>query len=664
MQLWDTCNNSQCGVSEVMMLFSSLAKRNPGTVDWTPHVPKMFTRFLHAVNLPVSYKDMQYTRSHSLDTKYIASWIVWTIAPDGLVLKHLRIFLTGIESYLHSANSGRWSFRLRDLLRKLSKEFLMRVRRERDTKYRRTWENETPDEYKLRDQDITEFVQIVLEPTLLAVHSRSGSVDVSAALQNMATLRPALVIPPLLERLRTSLESLTEPHRVTAAMSAVAAVARPMLRGPAADYPEGPTHVVPLLMGALPGLDPNDIKKTLVSLHFILIFSWMVPYIDCSSAADHWSDLTEEELLTCESTAQFEDFVLLFFERLFGIVESSVLENVRLESKESDALRSKTESVIETALSSAATSVLMQCSPRIFDEALRKFKHFATDSTFETNVAGSIVGVLLRVFARVNSEATLAAFVPQLCEEINELLSTDEALREENPPCELVYRLLLLSHAVECDGKVLIKYIPQITTVLDRALKLHAKDAIMRACDILGHIMASMSVVELREFRSTSKDFSKAPKEWLPIREWGKGCPLKEAKFVWHTPSEEEVACAQKLLDKYMKPELARLRQWLDGERDLCRKRRLRCFYIINALTCCGTLLPPPEEAPVELVESLVPATTFPLASGVRHRLTLEGDSVRVSLARLLLRVQDRMLDAAKADDTKGLEMLIQVSIA
>ncbi|XP_048486309.1 proteasome activator complex subunit 4 isoform X4 [Plutella xylostella] len=661
MQLWDTCNNSQCGVSEVMMLFSSLAKRNPGTVDWTPHVPKMFTRFLHAVNLPVSYKDMQYTRSHSLDTKYIASWIVWTIAPDGLVLKHLRIFLTGIESYLHSANSGRWSFRLRDLLRKLSKEFLMRVRRERDTKYRRTWENETPDGYKLRDQDITEFVQIVLEPTLLAVHSRSGSVDVSAALQNMATLRPALVIPPLLERLRTSLESLTEPHRVTAAMSAVAAVARPMLRGPAADYPEGPTHVVPLLMGALPGLDPNDIKKTLVSLHFILIFSWMVPYIDCSSAADHWSDLTEEELLTCESTAQFEDFVLLFFERLFGIVESSVLENVRLESKESDALRSKTESVIETALSSAATSVLMQCSPRIFDEALRKFKHFATDSTFETNVAGSIVGVLLRVFARVNSEATLAAFVPQLCEEINELLSTDEALREENPPCELVYRLLLLSHAVECDGKVLIKYIPQITTVLDRALKLHAKDAIMRACDILGHIMASMSVVELREFRSTSKDFSKAPKEWLPIREWGKGCPLKEAKFVWHTPSEEEVACAQKLLDKYMKPELTRLRQWLDGERDLCRKRRLRCFYIINALTCCGTLLPPPEEAPVELVESLVPATTFPLASGVRHHLTLEGDSVRVSLARLLLRVQDRMLDAAKADDTKGLEMLIQV---
>lgn len=49
-----------------MICFSGLAKRNPGAVDWTPHVPKMFVRFLHALNLPVSYKDMQYSRSHSL----------------------------------------------------------------------------------------------------------------------------------------------------------------------------------------------------------------------------------------------------------------------------------------------------------------------------------------------------------------------------------------------------------------------------------------------------------------------------------------------------------------------------------------------------------------------------------------------------------------------
>lgn len=58
--------------------------------------------------------------------KHVASWIVWSIAPDGEVLKHLRSFLAGVESYLHSANSGRWSYKLRDLLRKLAREFLNR----------------------------------------------------------------------------------------------------------------------------------------------------------------------------------------------------------------------------------------------------------------------------------------------------------------------------------------------------------------------------------------------------------------------------------------------------------------------------------------------------------------------------------------------------------
>lgn len=388
---------------------------------------------------------------------------------------------------------------------------------------------------------------------------------------------------------------------MTAAMSAVAAVARPMLRGADADYPEGPTHVVPFLMAVLPGLDPNDIKKTLVTLHFILIFSWMVPLIDCSSAHEHWSDLTEEELLTCESTAQFEDFVLVFLDRLFVIIESSVLEHVRLDTKESDCVRSKTDAVMETAISSAATAVLTQCSPKIFNEALRKFKAFATESTFETNVSGSMVGVMLRVFARINSEATLAAFLPKLCEELTELLGTDEALHEENPPRDLMYRLVLFMHVVECDGTVLLKYMSDIIPILDRALKLHSNYALSRACGVLCHILTSLCYIDLKEWRSSPKDYGAAPEKWLPIREWGYGCLLKDAGFKWHVPSAAEAECAQMLLDRYMKAEVGRLQQWLSGERPMCRERRLRSFHIMNAALACSTFLPPPDEQPVAL---------------------------------------------------------------
>ncbi|XP_028036645.1 proteasome activator complex subunit 4-like isoform X2 [Bombyx mandarina] len=660
MVLWDTCYNAQCGVWDLMIIFTGLAKRNPGVINWSQYAPRIFSRFLHALNLPVSYKDMQINNHYTLDTKHMASWIVWSICPDGVVLKHLRCFMGGVESYLHSANSGRWSYKLRDFLKKLTKEFLNRYRRETEHKFKESWENQVPEHYKLREEDITEFINIVLEPTLQALYNRVDSLEVSFALQNLATLRPAIVIPPLLEKFKTSLNSLTEPHRVTAAMSGLAAVARPMVRGPDAGYSEGPTHIVHILMAVLPGLDPNDIKKTLVSLHFILFFSWMVPLIDCSSAHEYWPDLTEEELLTCESTAQIEDFVLVFFEKIFSIVESSVLEHVRLDTKESDGMRSKADAVMEAALSSATTAVLMQCSPKIFKEALRKFKSFATQTTFETNVSGSMVGVLLRVFARVDPESTLAAFLPLLCDELDELLASDDALKEENPPRDLMYRLVLLMHLVECDGTVLLKYVPRIIPVLDRALKIQTYYALNRASEILAHMLISFNCIELKEWKSSTKDYSAAPQTWLPVREWGHGCKLKDLSFKWHVPCKEEAECAQMLLDRYMKPEISKLKQWVNGDCEMSREERCRCFYVLVAVLSCGNFLPQPNEEPVLLLETQVPSTSIPYTNGVKFSITLDGENVRVAVTRLLVRVQERML-ADKSDDTRGLELLTKV---
>lgn len=474
-----------------------------------------------------------------------------------------------------------------------------RVRRERKTKGKDNWENKTPESYKLRDEDITKFVEMLLNPTLQAVYNRSGS-DISIALQNLAILRPAIVIPPLIDRLRDSLTSLTEPHKVTVGMTAVASIARPLLRGEDANYPEGPTHVVPLLMAILPGLDPNDIKKTLVSLHYIVIFAWMVPIIDCSSAHEYWDDLTEQELLTCESTAQLEDFVLVFLDRLFVIIESSVLENVRLDTKDLEVFRSKTDAIMETAISSASTAILMQSSFKIFKEALRKFKSFATESTFETNVSGNMVGVLLRVFARVNSEATLAAFLPQLCEELLELLS-DEALNDDNPSRDILYRLVLLGYVVECDGPVLLKYIQHILPVLDRALLLSNKTAQTRACEVLANILQYLSLVDVKEWRCSSKNYDEAPEKWLPIREWGKGSPLKEVNLQWHIPSAEEAECAQMLIDKYLKPATEKLRQWSVGEITMDHQEMLRTLSVVNACLSCTLFYPAPNEKPKSL---------------------------------------------------------------
>lgn len=59
------------------------------------------------------------------------------------------------------------------------------------------------------------------------------------------------------------METLTEPHTLTATLSCMIGMARSLVSA-SNHYPEGRTHVLPLLMGALPGVDPNDFSKCMV----------------------------------------------------------------------------------------------------------------------------------------------------------------------------------------------------------------------------------------------------------------------------------------------------------------------------------------------------------------------------------------------------------------
>lgn len=60
-----------------------------------------------------------------------------------------------------------------------------------------------------------------------------------------------------------AMETLTEPHQLTATLCCMIGMARSLLSG-GRHYPEGPAHVLPLLMRALPGVDPNDFSKCMV----------------------------------------------------------------------------------------------------------------------------------------------------------------------------------------------------------------------------------------------------------------------------------------------------------------------------------------------------------------------------------------------------------------
>ena len=60
-----------------------------------------------------------------------------------------------------------------------------------------------------------------------------------------------------------ALDTLTEPHQLTATLSCLTSVARPLLSSCEA-FPDGPTHLIRLLTLVLPGIDANDFRKAMV----------------------------------------------------------------------------------------------------------------------------------------------------------------------------------------------------------------------------------------------------------------------------------------------------------------------------------------------------------------------------------------------------------------
>lgn len=71
----------------------------------------------------------------------------------------------------------------------------------------------------------------MLPVAMTAMFSKFGVNDACHALQHLATMRPNLVIPDMLERMYSTFDSLTEPHKLTASMICMVAVARPMVQG-------------------------------------------------------------------------------------------------------------------------------------------------------------------------------------------------------------------------------------------------------------------------------------------------------------------------------------------------------------------------------------------------------------------------------------------------
>lgn len=57
-----------------------------------------------------------------------------------------------------------------------------------------------PESHKLTDAEITGFVEGMKSTVFLSMFSKYGSQDSAVALRHLSTMRPELIVPPLLEK--------------------------------------------------------------------------------------------------------------------------------------------------------------------------------------------------------------------------------------------------------------------------------------------------------------------------------------------------------------------------------------------------------------------------------------------------------------------------------
>ncbi|XP_047137768.2 proteasome activator complex subunit 4A isoform X1 [Hydra vulgaris] len=660
LEYWFHCTHNHANVAESYMnLFARLTQSNVGFIDWNPYLPKIFNQFLSGLNLPVT--GAAHHKSSRQDVLLIAvytKWFVYMIGGQCKVLEFLENLFVTLESFYHPSNHGGFSHVLLVLVHTLAQHFVQRLHIERYAKP--NWQNQIRDEFKITDKDIERFVLMLKDICLLSMYSKSGSGSAAVTLQNLALLRADIVLPSVIDRTVEALETIVEPHQVTAALQCLTSVSRTLVSG-GDHFPAAPTHILTLLYAVLPGIDPNDFHKTMASFSFISSILGQIPLVNCMSALNAGIEMTEIERELCLMSGQLEDYLLQLIDRCFFLVENLSTEQISEQDNKLMENMNVQEGMLGIGLSSTVQVVFTQSSPTIFKALLDCLFTFVTNHVLEVNVAGKIVSDMCRAAAKAYPTITLKKFFTHISSVIVDLSTAEGVKNEENVDPKLLWYLEVLSE-IYCDGMELLPYREMLNKVLSLTLHMKCKKVYSRAGKLLKHVLCSCSNTYAVEFRSLNIPFDRDPVEHFYIRDWGKCGHVNELKMNWHTPSVDEQMFVNELLKQHLLPELEMVESYISGKHMTRDELHRRIQIIAVCISGCAALLPMWNDILVEVTgpSSMVSRQRLPLLLNQSDLPIIEMCVSRKLIIDLMHRLYEFIL-AQNEDDTKSFRSVARI---
>ena len=615
--LWSLINRSRVFDTYFLDLFSRLARDSLAAehIPFTEHgiytrdqSSLIFTAVLRLLEIPVGQATSPYSATVDIsaglaimlerDPKkhpiahHIARWIVMSLSPACLdnpdsVMASLEGLIQAVETFFHPSNSGGWTKTLAQLVYYLADFFVMRWNRER------SGEMDIPEERKLNDAIKCRFVLCLREVIFMGIYAKSGTaMNFSlSTLQSLAYLEPNLILPGALQRIYPSMQGLVEVHRTTSSLRSLQILSRIMVRTKGFRC-----HVTTMLGLALPGIDANDLEKTLYTLSYVQSVCYNIPFHDLTKGKDHISGSmlavewitsevdrmeqagvnveleyenklsdADEEMILRASTASFAEFLSSFLGRVFTLLENLPdASRVRSGSPE--------ENVVNT-LPATFTPLLASLSPELYDLALNKISDFVGNHVIHQ--ARDAMAFICSALCKVDPVKALKRLVPILIQSIRTEIDENGAASTRNTGTDvlprdrgLIWSVSMLSMCVVHVGDAVLNHKQEL---FDIAIYMQQKCKgipTVHVSNYIHHLLLNLTGTYTVDYSLYEADVLA---RGLGPQDWGMIPEPQNISIKWHVPCKEEIDFAAELFKAQGESALHQLTALTDGSSSIKR---------------------------------------------------------------------------------------------
>jgi proteasome activator subunit 4 len=619
--LWSLLNRSKTVDIAFLDLFSRMARDTLPSPDvpfsqygifTQEQTTLIFTAILRLLEIPVGQSTSPYSalvdlsagmavlidrdsRKHPV-SHHIARWIVMSLSPqaldaEGSIFTLLTNLMDSIETFFHPSNAGAWTKTLSQLVFYLADFFVMRWNREHNG------ELDVPEDRRLTPELRRRFVLCLRDVIFMGIYSKSStamSYSLST-LSALANLEPELILPGALKRIYPSMQGLVEVHRTVSSLRSLHALSRVMIRSKGYRC-----HITALLGLALPGIDANDLDKTLYTLTFFSNVCYNIPFVDLSQGREdvqgnmiamqwitgemekldaeqeaaggaplelnyHQLDDREEEMVLASSTAGFSEFVSSFLGRVFTLLEN-LPDASRIRSG------SPEENIVNT-LPATFLPLLSSLSPELFDQALNKIVDFV--ATHVIHQSRDAMAFICNCLCKVNPEKALAKLVPVLTSAIRVEIDENGAGSTRNAASDvlprdraLVWNVSMLSMCVVHVGSAVLNHKKELFDIAIY-MQTHCKGMpTVHISNYIHHLLLNLTGTYTVDCDLYEPE---RIKDGITGKLWGFAEPAKSLKPKWHVPSEAEIDFAVELFRAQAETAMSKLNGLLDGTSSIKR---------------------------------------------------------------------------------------------